>query len=335
MKILNQTYLTSAFVLLITSAAHGGTLDSGGGSAVVCRSSDGAIQSAETLDLYEARIMYGREMSRRSQSVAEIVDVSLSALQDEARFGLKSNAIWLLQNLRLLPPGTRPKATDDVIESVVPGHCKIETLANFVNWDSVLIDSEIWSKLDNLNRAALVAHEVLYQHDRVTRGAQDSRRTRFLVGQIFSEGVLSQPIMDEIPARTAVCESSGVGGIDETGTPVNRFIATVVNGQIRLQFARLGGKHLFSKTYIDTQIPAPSVPGNSWWYGQNVYQRVTSLLEFPDFIRLHEGEQECKEIPGSRGGAKCKYSLLLTTHSSIDARTTATKIKCTDLWPSH
>ncbi len=42
-----------------TNEAHEGAISGGGGKGVVCRDTAGAITSVQTLDLYEAKVMYG------------------------------------------------------------------------------------------------------------------------------------------------------------------------------------------------------------------------------------------------------------------------------------
>ena len=43
----------------VSSSSFAGGMEGGGGKSVVCRNTDGTIRSAEVLDLYEGRTVYG------------------------------------------------------------------------------------------------------------------------------------------------------------------------------------------------------------------------------------------------------------------------------------
>ncbi|MEN9827121.1 MAG: hypothetical protein RI953_2866, partial [Pseudomonadota bacterium] len=44
----------------------------------------------------------------------------------------------------------------------------------------------LWDSLDDFNKAALIAHEIIYRERRINDRESSSQVSRFLVGRIFS-----------------------------------------------------------------------------------------------------------------------------------------------------
>ncbi len=63
-----------------------------------------------------------------------------------------------------------------------------EQLANFTNQNHLIVNQQLWSskKLADIDRAALMVHEAIYKLFRDLEGAEDSVKTREIVGYLFS-----------------------------------------------------------------------------------------------------------------------------------------------------
>ena len=162
-----------------------------GGQSVVCRSSDGRIESAELLDLYEARVMYGLELLRSGEPKENYIRQAAEKLNGAIRgnyFYTNYKDIFggVQRITRFIPNGSRLKPIDDSLPVVLPKNCQVEQLAIYVDQTLLLVDREIWDNLDELNRAALVTHEGIYLNMRISERSTDSRRARRVNGHLLS-----------------------------------------------------------------------------------------------------------------------------------------------------
>ncbi len=272
-------------ILIVLSLVHAsltawaGPQGSGGGNAVVCRDSMGAIVSAEFLDLYEGRLRYG--LSYKSGD-----DLSLEARLKQAvnklRSALTSSAIssystlpyWYFEDapalgqrsvlsylqrfdeiFRVLPESAGLPPLDDSGDVILPKKCKIERLALFKD-GKVLIDGEIWNRLDTTNRAALIFHEATYKYQRDIEGATDSQEARKVVAQFFASESL-KGVFDGLTNHTIYCRDvlpvghPGYADLKGNHRKMSEFFWTRMDdGQELLQFTRLFGVQMYSKTLV-------------------------------------------------------------------------------------
>jgi hypothetical protein len=94
----------------------------------------------------------------------------------------------LKSKFNYLPKGMKLKSTDDFgkLDFSLPTHCKLEQLAVYNDeTNRIDIDTEIWNSLNEQNKAALIAHEVIYKHYRDAHD-KDSKLTRKIVAMLFS-----------------------------------------------------------------------------------------------------------------------------------------------------
>ncbi|MBI2711603.1 MAG: hypothetical protein HYX41_01900 [Bdellovibrio sp.] len=244
-------YTTGLLVLILsTTNANAGVGSSGGGNAVVCRGPDGKIVSAELLDLYEAKNVFGSEIKISNSSE---LDQALNAAQEIGKGeGLNSQVDAYLSHevrriqstLRVLPPGTGIVPIDDSHNVIIPKNCTLEQLAIYQMNDQLLVDGDIWGQLNKTNRAALLVHEAMYLFLRGS-GETTSVRARMIVGRAFS-GERFVPIREGIPVESTICR-------EEQPTPGRSlqwefFAYRNQEGRITLQFLTLDGRDMISKS---------------------------------------------------------------------------------------
>ncbi len=196
-KVIMVIFLVLSLSFELQARVFGGVSD-GGGQSVVCRDGSGKISSAELLDLYEARVQFGYELDvfpDTFENSIDFIDKKVKKLFPKTP-GLdfylsnkfrKDLILNMNEKLHFLPKGTKLKIIDDANEAIIPVGCKIEQLANYNGPNRVLIDTEIWDKLDHVNKLALLTHEIVFYFYKKFNGEKDSRNARKIVGYIFSD----------------------------------------------------------------------------------------------------------------------------------------------------
>lgn len=211
--------LSLAFVSVLAQpdAANAiGVDSSGGGNAIVCRGPavppelKGPIVSAKVLDLYEAEVVDGLNLPTRSGAPDDFALLLLKKLEDlnPEQFRNAANPYKSLTdlftttkaNLRILPSGVGLTPIPNSLSPINPKGCGIEQLAAYQATGKLLVDGEIWDKLDDLSRAGLYVHEVVYKWLRIS-GATNSLRARKIVGALFSDFPLAPVEPAEVPER--------------------------------------------------------------------------------------------------------------------------------------
>jgi hypothetical protein len=149
-----------------------GSWSSGGANAVVCRTSEGDIRSAELLDLYVWRELehvqaksdtrpFGIQAIEISEAIAR-GSWSGPIGQGRKEGVLIEETRRLLSILNLVGPGLLGSADSNHFV-VPPRGCEIVPLARYqIASDRLYVNREIWQNLDETNRAALMVHEALY-----------------------------------------------------------------------------------------------------------------------------------------------------------------------------
>ncbi len=255
MKVLFALVLLSFLAIAGSCFAASGGVDSGGGKAVVCRDAQSQIISAELLDLFEGRIL------RQSQPNLRNLDfrMQISDLDEKVRktksFGddfsyLVPATLKLFEKATVLPKDVRLEPTGDAIEIIIPRGCQLEQAAVFnTRLDRLFLDSEIWEKFNETNKAALLFHEQLYDSLRSNFNEKDSFYTRQVVANFFSV----QPyygVEEGVPANRAICRAK-ISKDDEyfnSHTALFYLYESPESGNLMIQYAFAGGLPLFART---------------------------------------------------------------------------------------
>lgn len=170
-----------------------GTINGGGGRGVRCKGN--GRETLEFLDLFEARAL-GATLLPVPTNEEAALDLAIDVLARHAhtpgmipvaeyakilKVELKNK--WL-SKFRFLKGGETLRMIDDSHEVIKQAGCEAVQLAVYYE-SMILIDKKLWDQLDNLSKAAVWIHELVYQIERQA-GRTNSISTRILVGQLFS-----------------------------------------------------------------------------------------------------------------------------------------------------
>lgn len=193
--------------LMMTSLSALASGDRGnGGDAMVCRDSKGEIISAEVLDLYEGRVI--RSISYDEDQNANFREMVTERLELLGRFDsplmekIKAVASGLVRNARNYESTGNLRVenvlfSNQLLEDVPDsGHltfdkgCKVEQLAirtkkEFSEDPDFIIQKDIWAKLSQLNKSALILHEAIYKVF-AERGDTNSKKARYFNQKLHS-----------------------------------------------------------------------------------------------------------------------------------------------------
>ena len=169
-----------------------GTGSSGGGYSVVCRNADGQINSAELLDLYEASHKFGLHLVESQNDIQKDYADSFQRIHkknpnmDPFPYSQVDSAYnWFFSNTSFLD-SVKPINDIGHTPQIISG-CHLEQVAAFLDFESrVEIKNEIWEKLNLLNKAALMVHELMYRQFRELND-RTSEEVRANVACMFSE----------------------------------------------------------------------------------------------------------------------------------------------------
>lgn len=216
--------VTAMFFFNSDVFAAGGTEIGGGGKAVVCLNADQSLKSIETLDLWEERVLYNRELKQSNETLAESVDSKLKLLSESYPFRGRgpnckdSHCVlqWLqgyadqflsddskvrrLRNVRL-------PLTEDSFDLGQPKDCEMRQVVNYQPSGLIFVDQDLFEMMDVQNKAALIIHEAYYATLRLLAQETNSIRTRRAVGYVFSGG---QFTLSASPPKSGLrCKNDG------------------------------------------------------------------------------------------------------------------------------
>jgi hypothetical protein len=247
------------FILMTSVLAEAGAISGGGGKAVVCRDSNGAIKSATTLDLYEGKILYSLYLPESDDPVDVQVKKALTVIPTNSdpswgggmipinyeRKFVEDYTVSVRQNMHI-SYGTVLQPIDDANVVAIPRGCQAEQLANYFNDHNILINGDIWDKLSATAKASLILHEAVYANER-SLGATTSLRSRHIVASLFDPTTKWVDILDGLPANPLNCFSGNAS-----------FYAYKLSGHWILQFTNIGEGAVMSKktvTLSDNHMP--------------------------------------------------------------------------------
>ena len=247
----------------------------GGGNAVVCRNAKGKITSAQLLDLYEGekaeKLNYRmlpvksvkEELARAVQNFKSAAGADNDAAkyqaqpywywQDSPRLGTSSVMTYFNEFDRrfVVQEGAGLPPLDDSNPEVVPKkrRCATERLALYLD-GKIRIDGEIWKKLDNRNKAALIFHEASYRYDRLLKQAEDSTAARRVVRRVFARQPLKS-VTQGHSGESPRCTFAGEEVVKGSNTAFTEFFVNQADGKITLSFVALQSRGLYSRTAVE------------------------------------------------------------------------------------
>lgn len=166
-----------------------------GGGAWACKLRN-QIKWIEILDLFEAREEFGLEqVDFYDKGFKEIVEFVKTDLQESGQGKFFKDLDFYIKKVYKSTGFIKSvlRDTEDSFYRISPeaetcpgGIVKYIQVANFIDEENLYIRKLYWSRMDEINRAALVLHEAIYFVLREKLGDTNSTRTRRIVGLIFS-----------------------------------------------------------------------------------------------------------------------------------------------------
>lgn len=207
-----------------------GAISGGGGKGVVCRSPNGTVNSVQLLDLWEGQVLYNEYAVPATGDLRVDVNAALIRLKDSYELngtlpgsgGAIKDQDIVLESLRywakdFLDPSSKVlrlrdvklTVTDDSYELAKPADCEIEQIVNFQPTGRILMNMDLFDKMDPANQAALIVHEAFYKFLRNMAKEANSIRVRRAIGYVFSGKslVLKKPT---VPTKSVECFSNDV-----------------------------------------------------------------------------------------------------------------------------
>lgn len=188
-----RTILGALITTFATTLASAGAVNGGGGIAVVCRDLSGQILKAELLDLYEAKrrglvLMPACKMLDCYNLFMERwIRYNGATPMDEPDEVVQKYIDAMLARTYFTKPGEMLPRTSDYTTEPPPQGCSYEQAAYFDDKTvKTSVQTEIWEHLDDQNRMALLAHELIFYNYRLLYKHRTSDVARILTGQFFS-----------------------------------------------------------------------------------------------------------------------------------------------------
>jgi hypothetical protein len=195
-KILAVSLVFASAVSAGTAWANGGSSGGNGGDAVVCRTGDGSIRSAELLDFYEAKVQrgFGQDLGNAGLTALEKVDYVLSRLaryspERAERYRVQAHAFF--ENAKFVR-GIDLVDIPDSEHMIFPRGCAVEQIViqkkpELPQDKLYLVNADLWDRLSKNHQAGLILHEVIYT-EAMEFDHPDSRRVRYFNSVMSSSG---------------------------------------------------------------------------------------------------------------------------------------------------
>ncbi len=177
------------FISLSCTAVAGDRVGNGG-DVIVCG------DKVELLDLYEARVRGFKPLKPTSQNhedmLREVLDLRLARLQPQRASRYREYGQEFFRESLILP-GIELSDVADAGLAVIPRGCKLEQIVvQLADGDIIpganryTISQDLWDKLDEFNKMALMLHEVIYR-EAITKNVGTSMTVRAMVGQLLRD----------------------------------------------------------------------------------------------------------------------------------------------------
>lgn len=187
---MNKMRLFTLLSLLILPSLSWGGFETHGGSAVVCKNTDGTLKSVKLLDSYEAKIRYGLTLFPEDISGEELlarVDETLTPFPFLLT-RIKELIPHFYRMMLPVPDGHTFTRIEDINPIVMEDGCTIEQLAVYDEVQNVLLYREsLFNKMCRRDQEALFLHEAIFAIARSDRNVTNSTSARHLTAMLISE----------------------------------------------------------------------------------------------------------------------------------------------------
>lgn len=180
-------------------AAESGNDVGNGGDVVICRDAGGRIRSIELLDYFEARTRWGMSVTLGTPGSAfeENVHTLISRLAIRNPDQERMLRMWWDSFMKesMFLPGVQLVDVPDSAHVAIPAGCAIEQVAiqsppRFERDKRYTINKDLWDAMDNVNRAGLVFHELIYRHG-IEAELRNSIPVRYYNALVASDQILN------------------------------------------------------------------------------------------------------------------------------------------------
>jgi hypothetical protein len=186
--------LSSFFKLFAQNTSSNGNTVGNGGDVVVCK------DSIEVLDLSEAKMLHTqtiRKLEDKATYKERISELLLSIRTLDPKL-YEQYQMVLSQLDKRLKFISKAKFRDvlDSLEIAVGEECELKQIAiqqNLKGQSVIHVDEELWQKLNQENQAALILHEMIYEHF-LYLGEKNSIKVRKFNALIHSEEILKMKL---------------------------------------------------------------------------------------------------------------------------------------------
>ncbi len=259
------TFAIMGLLAAVGAAADPGTSVGNGGQSVVCRDNSGKILSTETMDLFEGRVLAGYQYIFPAGSDPAVIALDMARKIDLSQGGaaggtqsIEGKVRYVIDHMIALPPGVGLKPTEDSREFVFPKNCEIVQTINFRQNLKIYFDSDAWTNLSAVNRAALYLHEAVYWHLRESGVETDSRRTRKIVSFVMSGGALPKRVgLEPWLMKVQYCHSIQFNESQDWSTKLMAF--KDLDNKLVIQFLQIGSFRVLTKSLLVSD-PDKSIP---------------------------------------------------------------------------
>ncbi|NJL25278.1 MAG: hypothetical protein HC902_08935 [Calothrix sp. SM1_5_4] len=237
-----------------------GVSSGGGGAGVLCETETGG-NTLVSLDLFEARHVWGYEIPESDDYEAELRRVFQrvhSVVASEPRDPTpeytesvhqeyRRNVESVLTSFSYIPAGTRLALIQDRDDILVPPkNCRIVQVISYFDQSAkgrrILVDREYWEMLGPQDRVAFLFHEMVYEVFRLF-GDKTSARARKLTGIMLSSVSLSAKYGAFVKGgRVLECRPEGAS---EAGTEF--YIGESREGEAVIAFEAIDGESMMSR----------------------------------------------------------------------------------------
>lgn len=223
-----------------------------GGVGILCE------KTLELFDIYEGRILNNNIPVEKQTSYQDQVLFFANHLSEitDGDEDFDSKIKSMLGKMIFLPSDVGLTLIDDAKNFIYPKHCSLVQILNYKDDSHLYIDTDLWNKLTETQKAAAILHETVYKYfrepsyllGRPSDGDQDSVRTRRLVNHLISGKKLT-PIHDKklrYEAKNQWLCSNSVDSL--SGSTL--FVAYDNPDKVTIEFILLNGRRMLSNSSI-------------------------------------------------------------------------------------
>lgn len=249
-------------LMLSLKALAAGPSTGGGGFAVFCPETAVSAASVQVLDLYEAQQDLNLKLVASAPSLEQqyfdTADRTYTLqgypnLAEERREEIQKNLVMFFKEVQFVEYNQLPAANDLGDVSYIPSQCQLKQIAFYNDQQrTVYIVKEAWNQLDNLNKTALVNHEIMFGYVRWYLGFKSSQIARKNIVYSFSEGEIPKEI-DHIPAGQGKNYSAIAPYNHLTKMEITPVVSAAGKAQ-HITFSQLFGIPQIITTWIDVPL---------------------------------------------------------------------------------